>query len=214
MDQKDIQIIKERYKARLREHGVGIKSLASGVPERRFLRFEVLREVGIKSGDKILDVGCGFADFYAHLEDRGVQVDYIGIDIVEELVEAGKQKYPQLELECRNIEINPFPKKSFDYVVCSQVFNLELGGEKNMATVKNILPLLYGIAKKGVAIDFITNYVDFKEKHLHYYSPENLFKYVKENITRSVTIRNDYPLFEFCLYLYPDFKGWSYDING
>jgi len=41
----------ERYDARLREHGDKFSALASGTEDRRAIRFQVLSEIGIASGD-------------------------------------------------------------------------------------------------------------------------------------------------------------------
>ena len=61
---------------------------------------------------------------------------------------------------------------------------------------------------KKLAIDFVTNYVDFKEDYLIYHSPEAMFRLAK-SLTKRVVLRHDYPLYEFCLYLYPDFHAWG-----
>jgi len=208
MDIHDKILIQERYKDRLRQHGPGIKALASGTEERRAIRFDVLTEIGIQEGDSVLDIGCGLADFFAHLTNKGINVRYTGIDIVPELVEAARVTYPNLDLQVRDLQDEPFLESSFDYVVCSQVFNLHLGGGKNDELVKDMLRIMFRIARRGVAVDLLTSYVDFKQEQLHYYRPEEIFSYAKQ-LTRRVTLRHDYPLFEFCIYLYPSFDGWS-----
>lgn len=208
MDADDKVLIRERYKDRLLQYGPGIKALASGTEERRAIRFGVLSEVGISEGASLLDVGCGFADYYAYLKDRGVNVRYTGIDIVPELIEAAREAHPHLDLQVRDLQEEPYPESSFDYVVCSQVFNLHLGDGKNENLVRDMLRLMYRTARQGVAADFLTSYVDFKQDQLHYYSPEEIFAYAKQ-LTRRVALRHDYPLFEFCVYLYPSFEGWS-----
>ncbi len=208
MDEDDKKLIQNRYKQRLLKYGPGIKALASGTDFRRTIRFDILTEIGIKSGSSVLDVGCGLADFYTHLKSKGIDVQYTGIDIVSELIETAKIKNPNLDLQIRDLQENPFPTASFDYIVCSQVFNFELGGDKNNIFAKDMIRNMYRIARHGVAVDLLTNYVDFKEEHLHYYRPEEILSYAKE-LTRRVMLRHDYPLFEFCIYLYPNFEGWS-----
>lgn len=208
MDINDKTLIQERYKERLKQYGPGIKALASGTEERRAVRFDILTEIGIKDGDSVLDVGCGLADFYAHLSNKGINVRYTGVDIVPELVEAARVAHPNLDLQVRDLQEEPFPESSFDYIVCSQVFNLHLGDEKSDTLVRDMLRIMYRTARCGVAVDLLTSYVDFKQDQLHYYRPEEIFSYAKQ-LTRRVTLRHDYPLFEFCVYLYPSFDGWS-----
>ena len=74
------------YRQRLDKHGQGITTLSSGTEDRREIRFRVLSEVGIRDGDSLLDVGCGFADYYAYLKAQGIAASYSGIDLVGELV--------------------------------------------------------------------------------------------------------------------------------
>jgi ubiquinone/menaquinone biosynthesis C-methylase UbiE len=208
MDENDKKLIQNRYKERLLKYGTNIKALASGTDHRRAIRFDILTGIGIKEKSSVLDVGCGFADFYEHLKMKGINVQYTGIDIVPELIEAAKTKNPNLDLQIRDLQENPFQESSFDYVVCSQVFNLELGGNKNNILAKDMIRNMNKIARHGVAVDLLTSYVDFKEEHLHYYSPEEIFSYAKQ-LTRQVMLRHDYPLFEFCIYLYPNFESWT-----
>lgn len=208
MDENDKILIQERYKNRLLQHGPGIKALASGTEERRKIRFGILTDLGIREGSSVLDVGCGLADYYAHLKEKGINVQYTGIDIVPELIKLACAAHPDIDLHIRDLQENPFQESSFDYVVCSQVFNLRLEEGKNDALVKDMLRLMFKIARRGVAIDLLTSYVDFQQDELYYYRPEEIFSYAKQ-LTRRVTLRHDYPLFEFCLYLYPNFEGWS-----
>jgi len=197
------------YRKRLEEHGAGIKALSSGTEERRAIRFGVLSGVGVESGSSVLDVGCGFTDYYAYLAEKGVRVDYTGVDIVPELIAQAKAAHPALALEVRDLQKNPFPERSFDFVVSSQTFNLRFGDDdSNKELVEDMMRRMFSCARKGMAIDFVTDFVDFKEDYLRYHSPEKMFRFAK-SLSKRVVLRHDYPLYEFCLYLFPDFAGWG-----
>lgn len=206
VEQKETII--RRYQERLAEYGPGIKALASGTEHRRKIRFDVLSDVGIENGCSVLDVGCGFADYYTYLKEQGLNIQYTGVDIVDDLITHAKSNHPHLDLQVRDIQENPFPEQSYDFVTASQVFNYKFGEEENLNFVTDMLKIMFRFAKRAVAVDFITSYVDFKEDHLNYYSPEKMFG-IGKSITKRVTLRHDYPLFEFCLYFYPDFSGWK-----
>lgn len=210
MDENLKELIRDRYVARLEKHGAGaIDALASGVESRRELRFTMLSEIGISSGDSILDIGCGFGDLYGFLRERNIKTQYTGIDIVPELVDNATKLYPDATFEHRDIDLQPFEKK-FDWVICSQVLNFRLPDDSNIPFATTMMKSAFAHATKGAAIDFITNYVDFEEDHLFYYSPMEMFDIAK-HITKKVNLRHDYPLYEFCLYLLPDFQGWNQD---
>jgi len=54
----------------------------------------------------------------------------------------------------------------------------------------------------------LSSYVDFEQPDVCHYEPERVFSLSKQ-LTKRVSLRHDYPLYEFCVYLYPDFQGWG-----
>ena len=54
-------------------------------------------------------------------------------------------------------------------------------------------------------MNFITDYVDFKNKDTFYTSPEKIFKIAKK-FSKRILLRHDYLPFEFCIYVYTDDK--------
>jgi SAM-dependent methyltransferase len=208
MDERDKQMINERYTKRLQQYGDDIKTMASGTIERRRVRFDVLSQVGDMNGASVLDIGCGFADYYQYLKDRGIKAKYTGYDINEELIRICREKYPEASFEVKDVQNDRIDKK-YDFVISSQTFNNKLQYDDNEKVIRDVLKKAYDICtdRGGVAIDMITSYVDFKEEKLHYYKPEEIFSYCKA-LTKRVVLRHDYPLFEFVVYIYKDFKGW------
>ncbi len=208
MNSNDKKRIIERYNKRLQDHGFSIDSLASGNEERRNERFKILTEIGIKSGDTILDLGCGFGDLQKYLLKNDIKVKYIGIDINEEIIKIAKKENSDLDVKVLDI-LNENFNESVDYIVSTSSFNNKLNDESNYEFVDKLLKKCYSIAKKGVAIDFLSSYVDYRvDDEVFYYEPEQLFSLAKK-ITKRVCLRHDYKLFEFCVYMYPDFKGWK-----
>ena len=197
--------MRARYNARLAEFGDDIRTLGSGTEDRRRIRFEVLRAAGIESGASVLDVGCGFGDFYGFLSGQGVDVDYVGVDINREILAVAARKYPGARFALLDVQTDEFAPA--DFVVASGTFNLALRDGDNYEYVADVLRIAYEHARRGVAMDFQSSYVDFRVADVHYYEPERLFALGKA-ITKRVTLRHDYPLFECCLYLYPDFQRW------
>jgi SAM-dependent methyltransferase len=210
MNRKDKDKIIERYTKRLEQHGATIEALSSGKEERRQLRFKILSEIGIKAGDKILDLGCGFGDLIPFLEKTlgKDQFEYTGVDINEKLVAVAKERFPGYQFMVKDIIQEPLAEQ-YDYILSTTCFNLRLEFEDNYDFVEKLLKQCYKNAGKGVAIDFLSSYVDFRGvEEAFYYEPEKIFTIAKK-ITKRVNLRHDYPLFEFCIYLFPDFKGWQ-----
>lgn len=207
MNENDKLSITSRYRERLKQHGPGIQALASGTTERRAIRFGVLSSIGDLQGASVLDLGCGLADFYAYLKECGIEVRYTGYDITPEFIGLAKERYPEAHFEVRDIQAEGIPER-FDYIISSQTFNNRFAHEDNLRLMQDVLRLCYEASDKGVAIDMLTSYVDFHEEHLFYYSPEEIFRHAK-SLTKRVTLRHDYPLYEFAILLYKDFTGWK-----
>lgn len=196
-----------RYRERLERFGPTIRALASGAPERRLIRYGVLAEVGDLDGASVLDLGCGLGDFYEYLGSRSIHTTYTGYDISPELVARAAERFPEVEFEVRDIQREGIPRP-FDYIISSQAFNYRLQHEENFEMVKDVLRQCLGNARKGVVCDFLSSYVDYREDHLYYYPPEEVLRFCK-TLTKRVLLRHDYPLFEFAVYLYPDFQSWN-----
>lgn len=68
----------------------------------------------INDGDKILDAGCGNGRLLELLKDK--KIDYIGVDISENLVKIAKEKYPSNNFLTADALNLPFPDNYFDKV--------------------------------------------------------------------------------------------------
>jgi len=206
MDPRDKDWMLRRYDERLAQHGDDIRTLGSGTEERRRIRFGVLRDVGIESGCSVLDVGCGFGDFFGYLNASGINVEYHGLDINPKLLEVARAKHPSgrfSEGDFLAADLRPV-----DFIVASGTFNLALRTADNYDYTARVLQKASSLTRRGVAMDFHTSYVDYRVDDVFYYEPERMLSAAKA-ISKRVTLRHDYPLYEFCIYLFPDFDGWS-----
>jgi ubiquinone/menaquinone biosynthesis C-methylase UbiE len=207
MDERDKQRIIARYDQRLAQFpDDDARTLAVGADGRHAMALQCLVDVGIESGSTVLDVGCGLGALYQHLLANSIDCTYTGYDINGQLIERARQRYPNTAFEVRDILEEDFPE--VDFVVSSSSFNLKLEHEDNYAFIDRMLRTMHRHARRAVAVDLMTSYVDFKRPDAFYYEPERVFSIAKA-ITKRVTLRHDLPLFQFCVYLYPDFEGWA-----
>jgi SAM-dependent methyltransferase len=206
MKEEDKSWIIDRYDARYKKFGNSIKTLASGMDERRQMRFDMMTGVGIEDRDSVLDLGCGFGDYLDYLNSHNIKANYTGYDINPTLIAEAKKRFSDEQFEVKDVVHDEWPE--FDYIISSSCFNLPLKSQDNYEFIAQLLQSAYDHSRKGVAIDLLSSYVDFKSEEGFHYEPEKIFSIAK-NITKKVCLRHDYPLFEFTIYLYKDFDGWG-----
>jgi len=207
MDNRDKQRIIARYDQRLAQHpDDDARALAVGADGRHAMALQCLVDVGIASGTTVLDVGCGLGALHEHILTNDIVCAYTGYDINPQLIEAAQRRHPNAAFEVRDVLEEDFPE--FDFIVSSSSFNLKLEHEDNYAFIERMLRTMHRHSRRAVAVDLMTSYVDFKRPDVFYYEPERVLAIAK-GITKRVTLRHDLPVFQFCVYLYPDFEGWA-----
>jgi ubiquinone/menaquinone biosynthesis C-methylase UbiE len=205
---KDKEAIIRRYNSRIQELGAVESVLAIGPKHRRDLRYGIISEIGIMNGDSVLDIGCGFGGLHDYLVENEIQTEYVGMDINEAIINIAKSKKSSINFIVG--EIDHIANDSFDYVVSSSSFNLKMNQHENYEFIRGILGEAFRVAKKGVAIDFLSSYAEYKSEDVFYYDPAIVFGLAK-SLTKRVALRHDYELFDFTIYMYPDFSGWIYN---
>ncbi|MBI4354998.1 MAG: class I SAM-dependent methyltransferase [Candidatus Omnitrophica bacterium] len=189
----------KRYADRQARWGATAQTLGWRDAAQQALRFAVLAEVGDLSGRSVLDVGCGFGDFYGYLLAQGRRPSlYVGVDVAPSLLQVARERHPGIRFEERDIVTQPMAEQ-FDYVVESGVLNHRL--QDNEQAARAMLEAMYRLSRRGMAANLMSFQVDYTEPHLYYYDPEATMRYCR-TLSRFVTLRHDYPLYEFTIYLY------------
>jgi ubiquinone/menaquinone biosynthesis C-methylase UbiE len=199
---KERQHTVERYAERLQLHGAVVQVLGWRDQAQQELRFRVmadgLREIANAS---ILDIGCGFGDLYHYLTGRAAGLRYVGCDISPDLLQVARERHPQVQFDLRDVLDAPYPENSFDYVFISGIFNYRI--EDNEGFLEQTLATAYRMCVRGVAANMMTDQVDYRDKHLHYFNPERVLRFCRK-LSRRVALRHDYPLYEFTVFVYRD----------
>ncbi len=81
---------------------------------RKFVEMCCRQDVG-----SVLDVGCGVGRFYRFFAERGVE--YVGIDVVEEMVRRASKKHPDALFRIGSIFDIPYRDHAFDLVFAYDV---------------------------------------------------------------------------------------------
>lgn len=207
LHERDIIFLKKLYKDKIAQYGARPEGACWSSIDSQKKRFEVLVQIDDLRGMKILDFGCGTGALATFLKDSNISVSYYGCDVVAEALNIARNNHP----ECFFGELNEIISEKFDYIFISGVFNNKL--PDNKAYYQDILLKLWPLAKKGIAFNMMSSYVDYFDESLFYESPGEVLDFLKCNISPYVTIRNDYQVkkevqvpFEFAVYVYRDGK--------
>lgn len=198
MKDSEITDVNGRYTERLKRLGPTPEAL--GWDKRRHnVRFQVFLEGFQFEGCSVLDFGCGFGDLFEFLnKKRGLTTAYTGVDINADLLDVAKSRHPEEEFICQNLIQEPFGR-TFDYVVSSGVHNIRI--EDNDTFLRDSIHTLYAHCEKGLALNFLSNRVDYPTQESHHTDPVDVLKLAYEYSNR-IVLRNDYMPFEFTLFIY------------
>jgi len=160
-------------------------------------RFGVLVAGVDLRGKSLLDVGAGLGDLWAYLKQRRIDVDYTGVDILDDMAEAARQRYPDARFVTGDIFTDsPFAPASFDVLFCSGVFNLNLGN--NLEFVPLALPVFFALARETVVFNMLHHRYQSAGKRYFYYDPDQIVAMLRE-LPCQVRLVDDYLPNDFTL---------------
>ena len=199
---KPIQRIRRHYTPNLRRGGANHEVLDWASAESQQARFEVLaREVDL-AGRSLLDVGCGLGDLAGFLQERGIEVNYTGIDVLPEMLERARLAHPQLPFVEADLfqGDSPFAAKSFDVVFCSGALNLNL--DNNLAFAARALPTMFALCRQALVVNFLHARARAYDARYFHYDPAEMVD-ILESLCASVRLVDDYLPHDFTLIARP-----------
>jgi len=169
----------------------GVEALGWKSKESQEIRFKILAGIGSLHNKSILDVGCGYGDFYFYLNDETIK--YTGYDFNPEIIKIAKNKYPNIELT------TSFPDKMFDWIFASGIFNIQAKDWDKIS--KELIVKMWEHCNLGIAYNMLSIYAEKKDPVSHYADPLNEIKFC-EKLTKKYILRSDYKINDFTIYLY------------
>lgn len=205
MKEKEKKEMVQVYLRDLKKFGKNSKAFHWKNKESQKIRFKVLTEAVSKqdlksSKTSILDVGCGFVDFYAYLKKLGFSGKYVGTEIVPEFAQAAQERFPEIEVLTQDIYKKPLNEK-FDYVIANGIMNHKI--ENIDQYQKKFIKIMFGQAKKCLAFNLASKYRKIKKEssRIHYADPVEYFSYCM-SLSPKVILRHDYLLRDFTIFIY------------
>lgn len=200
--------VKTFYEGEVQRHGFTHKGLGYRRPESQLRRFDALAGIADMHGCRILDVGAGLGDFLVYLWKRGVIPDYTGLELCEHLVTDCERRFAgRAAGSCRFLAgdvLDLAVHEPFDYVVASGIFGLRT--TETAARVEPTLKRMYALARRGVAVNFLSTNARRQAERSLYLQPQEVLD-AAWRLTPAVTLRHDYLPNDFTLYLYRE-RRW------
>lgn len=186
------------YDHLVNQYGHSPRACDYGRPQSQETKFRILSEVTDLSGQTILDVGCGFADYAAYLSDHFPDVRYRGVDLSSRMIESAKALHPELDLRLVNI-LRDTLNERFDVVSANGIFYLLGSGAEAM--MKDLIRTMFSLADHALAFNSLSGWTEDPEAGEFYADPVETLLFCRK-LTPWVTIRHDYHPRDFTIYMY------------
>ena len=193
------KIIK-KYNTLFEQYGDNPKSLGwnKGMQEIRFKN--LTQNLDIDDGSSILDFGCGFGDLYGYFQQGDKKIEYTGTDINEMLIKQGQTKYPDANLQTKDILNDSFNSK-FDYIFSCGVHNIKT--EDNYIFLENSVKRFLHLSKKAIVFHLLSDKVEYLTENSFHFSPQKVLD-IAYKYTNRVVLDNSCMPFEFSIVIFKE----------
>lgn len=166
-------------------------------------RYQVMLDF-ITPNSSLLDFGCGTSALYQYaLDTQQSNFVYSGLDVTSEFISISKEKFPNKIFYQKDILVDD-DIPTFDYIVCNGTFTEKrnLSYEEMFSFFSQVVKKLWEKTNKGIAFNLMSKHVDWEREDLFHVSLDELGWFLKDSLSRNFTIRNDYELYEYTVYVY------------
>jgi cyclopropane fatty-acyl-phospholipid synthase-like methyltransferase len=164
----------------------------------QYSRFKELSLITNLNNQKILDVGSGNGELYKFFQNMNINVNYTGIELVEEQCNIAKTRFPAVKFINADFLEHNFNNK-YDYALASGVFNNQLSNNKSF--LEDSIKKMISLSRKGIAFNLLLKGTHPEDiDHVTYSINE-----IKDLISRlgyEIHVKQDYLPFDFTVYIY------------
>jgi 2-polyprenyl-3-methyl-5-hydroxy-6-metoxy-1,4-benzoquinol methylase len=191
------------YEDVLRRHGPSAQGVDWKDEHSQTLRFELLSGVCDLEGRSVHEIGAGVGHLWDYLRERSPGVDYSGSDLSQAMVDAARARHPDISFERRDLLNDPLQHR-YDVVMCSGLFHVKLHhtDDEWRAFVYATVEKMFEMCRVGIAFNTMSDHVDFRSDTLFYANAGEVLDFCRRKLSRFVTLRHDYPLYESTVYVY------------
>jgi SAM-dependent methyltransferase len=205
VDAAMLRSVVEHYEGQLERFGPTARGMDWKDESSQELRFRVLSEVCNLEGLSVHDLGAGAGHLCAFLEKQGMQVDYSGSDLSAAMVDSARRLHPERRFEQLDL-LSDGGEESWDVVLCSGLFFVKLqhSDEEWGAFVRAMLRRMFERCRVALAFNVMSDHVDWRVDRLYYADAGETLDFCRQELSRRIVLRHDYPLHEYTVYVYRD----------
>ena len=198
---------KRVYRERFKNYGATSQGVGWGNDAARGYRqmLDVIRPGDRRSTPPVtfLDVGCGFGGLLDFAHHEGFNLNYTGIDVISEMIEHGRLAHSGARFICGDFFSLPEVEK-YDYVACNGLLTdrFEIENADFSAFVERVLRKAFALSAIGMAANFMTSKVTYREDHIFYMDPAELLSFCLDNLTRKVRLDHTYERYDYVIHAY------------
>lgn len=195
-----LRAVASHYAAKIAAHGAtpnGVDWNSAASHELRHRQF--LRLLDGSPDASVLDLGCGYGDFFRFLRASGHRGPFVGYDIVPAMIAKARELYG--ESADRQWRIGSEPVETADFAVASGIFNVK--GDASYGCwavyVAATIDLLARVGRHGFAFNLLSLASDRERRRadLYYADAGAMLASCLERYGRHVALLHDYGLYEF-----------------
>lgn len=168
------------YNHKLALNGDSALSVGWRNTEGQQARFQKLA-LFLDKGSSVLDVGAGLGHFQEYAKANGLQVEYAGIDVLDEFVQKAKAMGRNVE----NGDIMSY-SKAHDYVIASGTFNTE-----DSPSLHDAIPQMDRLSKAGFGFNFLEQN-EGKDNGLKTHNLDAVLDQLKARGHKNITVAKAY----------------------
>lgn len=201
--------LNQYFSERLALYGTTPKGVDYNGTEAQEVRFAQLAKV-IDPSQKftLIDYGSGYGALFDFLQRKGWDFEYYGVDLIEEMVQAGRETHKDFP----NAHFMSDEKEAplADYLLASGIFNvkMETSYDDWQEFVLQTLRKMDALCSKGFAFNLLTKYSDTdrmaQRPDLFFADPLLFFDFCKRNFSRNVALLHDYGIYDFAILVRKD----------
>lgn len=192
--------INNYYTQKVQTHGATPKGVDWNGEESQFLRFEQLSKIIKNNNSSINDIGCGYGKYIDYMNNNLENMDYMGYDLSENMIDNATKIYPQNDFK----HITKLDEiRISDYSIASGIFSVKMQHNEAewLSYILETLEQMHKKSTKGFSFNMLTKYSDkeYMRDDLYYADPLFFFDYCKRNFSRNISLYHDYDLYEFTI---------------